>query len=270
MDDLGARLKHAREKKGVSLREIATRTKISVVALEALERNDMTRLPGGIFGRAFVRAYAQEIGLDPDETVAAFQVDLERSEREAAERGATRVEITSDDREFLERQRRAVRLLRIGAALFAVVALLFLAWRLRAFWPVSAPIELPKPSAEMRTDTPPTAPPPAEAVPVVTTSAAPPPLEPATLEEAHPLVVEINVTANCWIFATADGVKVFSRLFKPGDSERLAAKREVFLDVGNAGALQWTINGRPGKSIGQAGVHARTSVSLDKIASLIE
>jgi cytoskeleton protein RodZ len=137
MDDLGAQLKRAREKRGVRLKDIATRTKISVAALEALERNDFTRLPGGIFGRAFVRAYASEIGLDADSIVAAFQVQLEESEREAAERSAIRVEITRDDREFLERQRRAVRILRAVVIVIAVMLVVLLAWRLRSAWPRS-------------------------------------------------------------------------------------------------------------------------------------
>ena len=38
-------------------------------ALEALERNDISRLPGGIFSRAFVRSYAIEVGLDPEATI---------------------------------------------------------------------------------------------------------------------------------------------------------------------------------------------------------
>ena len=41
-------------------------------ALEALERNDIPRLPGGIFSRAFVRSYAIEVGLDPDATIQEF------------------------------------------------------------------------------------------------------------------------------------------------------------------------------------------------------
>jgi cytoskeleton protein RodZ len=70
--DFGGHLKQAREQRGVSLRTIADRTKISVLALEALERNDVSRLPGGIFTRAFVRAYAAEVGLDPEDTVRRF------------------------------------------------------------------------------------------------------------------------------------------------------------------------------------------------------
>ena len=71
-DDFGARMKRLREERGVALRDIAEATKISVSALEALERNDVSRLPGGIFSRGFVRAYAEHIGADPDKTVREF------------------------------------------------------------------------------------------------------------------------------------------------------------------------------------------------------
>ncbi len=71
-DDFGSRMRHVREQRGVSLRQIAQTTKLSVSALEALERNDISRLPGGIFSRAFVRSYAAEIGSDPEETVRDF------------------------------------------------------------------------------------------------------------------------------------------------------------------------------------------------------
>jgi cytoskeletal protein RodZ len=72
MADFGAQLREARERKGISLRQIAASTKISVAALEGLERNDISKLPGGIFSRAFVRSYAIEVGLDPDDTVKQF------------------------------------------------------------------------------------------------------------------------------------------------------------------------------------------------------
>ena len=72
MSDFGAKLRAARERRGVSLRQIADTTKISISALEALERDDPSRLPGGIFTRAFVRSYATEVGLDPEVTVREF------------------------------------------------------------------------------------------------------------------------------------------------------------------------------------------------------
>lgn len=70
--DFGSRMRHVREQRGISLRQIAQTTKLSVTALEALERNDIARLPGGIFSRAFVRSYAAGIGADPEETVREF------------------------------------------------------------------------------------------------------------------------------------------------------------------------------------------------------
>src|SRR3954471_19960526 len=70
--DFGRKLRDARERRGTGLREIANATKISIRALEALERNDISHLPGGIFSRAFVRAYAVEVGLPPEETVQDF------------------------------------------------------------------------------------------------------------------------------------------------------------------------------------------------------
>src|SRR5438552_4848220 len=70
--DFGRKLREARERRGVSLRQIATSTKISINALEALERSDISRLPGGIFSRAFVRSYAVEVGLDPETTIRDF------------------------------------------------------------------------------------------------------------------------------------------------------------------------------------------------------
>ena len=76
--DFGSRMRHTREQRGVSLRQIAQTTKLSVSALEALERNDISRLPGGIFSRAFVRSYAAEIGVDPEDTVRDFLVQFPR------------------------------------------------------------------------------------------------------------------------------------------------------------------------------------------------
>ena len=72
IEDLGAWLRRERERAGVTLETIAARTKVARTLLEALERNDVSRWPNGIFRRAFVRGYASQIGLDPDYAVALF------------------------------------------------------------------------------------------------------------------------------------------------------------------------------------------------------
>ncbi|HEU4689518.1 MAG TPA: helix-turn-helix transcriptional regulator, partial [Vicinamibacterales bacterium] len=70
---LGAYLKRERERRGLALRTISESTKVSVALLEGLEADDISRWPGGIFRRAFVRSYAQCVGLDPDDVVRRFE-----------------------------------------------------------------------------------------------------------------------------------------------------------------------------------------------------
>src|SRR5215217_6241337 len=98
----GGKLRDARERRGVSVRQIANATKISVAALEALERNDLSRLPGGIFSRAFVRSYAIEVGLDPDATIQEFIAQFPNDSVTAGHAGKDHVE----DRVAFESDRR--------------------------------------------------------------------------------------------------------------------------------------------------------------------
>ena len=66
-----------RERRGLSLAAVAAATKISVATLQAMERGDFARLPGGVFTRGFLRAYAREVGLDPEETVQHYLSQFE-------------------------------------------------------------------------------------------------------------------------------------------------------------------------------------------------
>jgi cytoskeleton protein RodZ len=186
MDELGQKLRRAREERGVPLREIASRTKISLAALEALERSEFKRLPGGIFSRALVRAYATEVGLDPDTTVENFLASARRSERESAERvAATRAYVTRDDREFLERQRRAFHKLRLAVIVAAAGAVALLVWQMRPFWRgEAAPAEMARHAASASPLPPPLpAPPPApEPPPSTELPAIAEPRAPATLD----------------------------------------------------------------------------------------
>jgi hypothetical protein len=69
---LGARLRAQREQRQVALAAIAEETKIKLTLLEGLERDDLSRWPGGLFRRAYVRTYAQKIGLDPEQVLRDF------------------------------------------------------------------------------------------------------------------------------------------------------------------------------------------------------
>ncbi len=68
----GLELLRERERRGLSLDQLAEATKISASLFAGLERGDLSRWPGGIFRRAFVRGYAQAVGLSPDEILTRF------------------------------------------------------------------------------------------------------------------------------------------------------------------------------------------------------
>jgi len=69
---IGEQLRFAREERGIPLREISDQTRISIHYLEAIETNDYKRLPGGIFNRSFVKAYARYVGYDEKEAVEGY------------------------------------------------------------------------------------------------------------------------------------------------------------------------------------------------------
>ena len=69
----GERLKQEREKRNMTLEEVASVTKISVRNLRALEQEKFDQMPGGIFNRGFVRSYAKHLGLDDEQVVADYK-----------------------------------------------------------------------------------------------------------------------------------------------------------------------------------------------------
>ena len=81
-ETIGEKLRLAREARGIALREISEQTRISIRYLEAIETDDYKRLPGGIFNRSFIRAYAKFIGYDEHQA-------LEDYARTLRERGET-------------------------------------------------------------------------------------------------------------------------------------------------------------------------------------
>ncbi len=72
MESFGAKLRREREKKGITLDDISLSTKIGTRLLRALEDEHFDQLPGGIFNKGFVRAYARHLGLDEDQTVSDY------------------------------------------------------------------------------------------------------------------------------------------------------------------------------------------------------
>ncbi len=225
MEQLGSELKRAREASGISIHEMATRTKISITALECLERNDFSRLPGGIFGRAFVRSYATEVGMEPDAAVSRFSDLLEQAERAEAERkAAMRPEITLDDRQFLQRQQRALLMLRIVMVAVVIGVIALAIWQGRAYLQRRAAAKAAAAASPSSTNLPPASP--------VQVASAPLPAVPdaAPAASADKMIVEFEVVAASWLSVSVDnGPPAFARLFQPGEHQRVEAEREVLL-----------------------------------------
>src|SRR3954469_21170224 len=70
---VGRRLRQAREARGLSVAEVAARTKVPVRQLTCIEGEDYDKVPGGIFVRGHIRAMARVVGLDPRDVTEHFE-----------------------------------------------------------------------------------------------------------------------------------------------------------------------------------------------------
>jgi cytoskeleton protein RodZ len=255
-DDFGSRLRETRERSGITLRQIANATKISVAALEALERNDVSRLPGGIFSRAFVRSYAVEIGLDPEKTIKEFIAQFPRDESVTA--GHAAVDQVEDRQAHESEQRVAstvLKLVLVSLPLAGVVLYWAASGSRRDEPPAAAPA-----ASDVRPDTrgafP--APPPGASGPVVdptampATEPAPPPAAPA-IDPADELTVAVDAVRACWVQALNDGQPGIQRMLSAGEREVMNVRRELVLTVGDASAITLTLNGQPARGLGSEG-----------------
>ena len=257
---VGARLREARETRGVSLRQIANSTRISVMSLEALERSDLSRLPGGIFTRAFIRAYAEEVGLDPDRMIQDFIAELPP---EAAT--ATAHPAMIEDGEELESERTvvatALRLILVSLPIIGLI-LYYGAHRLPA--PPAAGMEVRS-----------------EEHPAVAFDAAPGAADPAPASVSAPaggpvagvpevagVTMEMAPNRSCWVSVTADGVPVFSGMMSTGDRRVVSAKEQILVSVGDAGAFSYTLNGRKGRALGASGEAVSKRITLSNLNEL--
>ena len=76
---VGIRLKQARENKGLTLDDISRQTRISLRQLEAIEASDYDALPARTYSIGFVKSFASEVDLDPQELSQAYRSELEFS-----------------------------------------------------------------------------------------------------------------------------------------------------------------------------------------------
>src|SRR5215471_2012667 len=80
MGEFGDKFRKAREKKELSLDDVSNATKISARMLQAIEEEHFNQLPGGVFNRGFIRAYAKHLGLNSEDAVTDYLACLRKAQ----------------------------------------------------------------------------------------------------------------------------------------------------------------------------------------------
>ncbi len=299
MPAFGENLRREREMRAVSLEEISSATKISLRFLEAIERDDFSKLPGGIFSRSFIRSYARYLGLDEERVMAEYQLaaqpgadfDLYRLVAGKTETGRPA------KRTPLLAPLVAVALLGVGYVLFRYSP------RAGEAPAVPAPVVAPKPvqppptsgegttgaSSDATAATPgtpvpmaagsnPT--PPGETPTTVnpaaqTSSPAASPQAPAALQGANPaamkpstdteLTLQVAATERASVSVDADGKNVLTRTMNPSEVETLKAHKSFDVKTTDAQAIILTLNGETLKPLGRRGETKAVHLTRDDL-----
>ena len=81
--------------------------------------------------------------------------------------------------------------------------------------------------------------------------------------------MELSPRATCWVSVNADGEEVFSGVMNAGDRRVVTAKEQIALNVGDAGAFAYTLNGRAGKPLGAPGEVVSARITLANLRQFV-
>jgi cytoskeletal protein RodZ len=257
--DVGQELRQARERREISLQHLSRITKISPRVLQVLEAGDETRLPARVFTRSFVRTYAVEVGLDPDDTVRRYFDQFEDAAAESPEPIEPLPAPRHDPAPAERPLGSAARVLqgRFGTA--TVLTLVGLAVVVLA----AQRREPPRPGAAA---TQPAA---------VATAGVAPATQPAavgTTGSAAPLGalhIVIAPTGPCWVQATMNENRLWAATMNAGDRRTIDAPSEVVLRVGDPATFAFTIDGRPARIAGTPGQAVTVRIARDNYTQFL-
>jgi cytoskeleton protein RodZ len=285
MESVGSELRTAREKRNVPLRQIAEVTRISHSNLERLEAGNYKDLPGGVYNRAFIRAYCEFLGLDARAILERYEQEItppsEKTSR-AKERPTT----------FDEPLFKPHPLVTWGVVLLISIVGLYLSrhWIASVFSPYFAHSPASKIAAPA--DTKPQPPPTSAKIPA---PQAPPSPLPGTSDVTSPTAqvavpppktspedlppqtgpprkirLELSAVDKCWISVNSDGNRSMVRIVEPGEKHIFDADDRIFLIIGNAGGIRLRINGKAARTLGKPAEVVRILVNEQSIKDLLE
>lgn len=240
---VGEQLRAARQRRGLTIHDLAARTRIKDALLDAIEQGDMDKLPRGPFGRGFAHAYAREVGLDPDALLAPF-------------RSAPSVvpEMASPDPEPRLTPAAVAGRLAVSAVVVAAAIVLPRWTSDNAEPPRGAAIAQAVATTGVQSP---------DEIPV---AATPPQTQPHPLHPAG-MTLTLRAIEEVWIEATADGERVAYGLLPSGTERTIVAEDSVAIRIGDAGAVEYTLNGTPGAPLGARGAVRDLLFTPDSVAS---
>lgn len=292
MGTFSADLKSEREKRKVSLSQIAAETRISLRHLESLEEGRFADLPGGIYTRAFLKAYCEILKLDSQDIMQRYEVEVVPLSEKPLK---TRVQIPKQSSTFVIHPYIVWSLLLLISAtglffskkwITAIFSPYFshspAASRYESVQPVvtpgppePAPLSASSPSTStpdstVNTFVGPVAPfpAPAPAEPSETSASSAPQSAPATNPRA--LRLEIDVTDKCWISLDRDGKLALRKILQPGEVQSFDAAEKFQIVLGNAGGVRLKINGKPAKPLGKPGEVLKVLINEQNLQDILD
>lgn len=252
MGAFGDRLRREREMRGITLDEITESTKISRRHLEALEGEHFDQLPGGVFNKGFVRAYARFLGIDGDQAVADYAA-ASNEQPESEDKFPLEIH-EQPNRDLNPRSSHLPLVFAIAALVGVLVGYMFWA-KSRPHTNESAASTQPAPAAAATAAPPVTVPVPAPAPtqqsvsPAKEATSGSSPSQPAQATPEKPVkpekvfVVQVKAKEDSWVSIVADGKSVMERVLTADKKKKIKAGKSLVLRTGNAGGIEVTFNG---------------------------
>ncbi|MCI0490823.1 MAG: helix-turn-helix domain-containing protein [Blastocatellia bacterium] len=249
MPTLGEELKRRREERDIPLADISEATKIGTRFLKAIESNNFSTLPGGIFTRSFIRAYAKAVGMNEDEAIGLYQQQTAVQREEPQPQTVIEQPLRpaqQPSRSNPPTIRRAPTqtswptiIITGGIIIFLAIIVFAIVKKLNEGSRESVTTPTNNSSVAQRNETPSPAP---QTGPAKDQPSAQPPSVP----KGDQLIVKIEATeSDLWTRYQVDEAQPVTMTLKPGEAQDLPpAQNQVKLNIGNRAALKLVINDR--------------------------
>ena len=300
MGSIASDLKLERQKRNISLAQIAADTRISLHFLESLEEGRYSELPGGMYNRAFLRAYCERLNLNQQDILNRYEAEISPPMDRVLK---SKVHINQENTNL----KPSPVLIWSLMLLISATGLFFSRkWIASVFSPYFSH----KPAAAISQEIT------KQKIPVTATEPSPPVVnqeivpeallqsvptqlvdtqsadstasaslsdlipapktqnaiepDPATTASTPLLRLEIGISEKCWVSIDRDGSPVVRKLMDPGEIQSLDANQQFLLIVGNAGGVHLKINGKPAKPLGKSGEVVKILISEKNLQDLLD